>query len=163
MVASIKSGDGGPDRLVITPHAALSAKESVALVVLVSIPIIAIAVICGLLGVWYVLPVSLSVCVGIAIAFRSGYRRTQVKEVVSLVDRSLAIERGHRMLEERYTLPSDRVEVVLEAAASRGSHLFVCVPGRRIELGRFLEEEERCDLAQRLRRLIVSTPNPSAV
>lgn len=157
MVSAVVDPAGQGGRLVIRPHAPLSWKGSLLVFALVSAPIVFVAVICGLLGSWYVLPFSLLVVTAVGIGLAAGYRRTQIREVVSVAGEAVAVDRGHRHPEEHYEFPRGWAQVVLlEPAAARDefSHLFIRSHGREVELGAFLDEAERHDLAKRLQHLM---------
>ena len=155
MVATIRDPETRQLALVITPYAPLSWQASVLILLLLSTLILAGAVISGLLGHWYAMPASAAVCLALALAFREGYRRTQRREVVKLVADAVSVERGHTQPESRCTLPRDRAEVRLqEPAPDDHGHLYLCSPEQKIEIGEFLEDDERRQLADALRRLI---------
>lgn len=157
MVTTIKNPDATQDALLITPYAPLSWRASLFLLFLVSTPIIGVAIVSGLLGNWYVLPVSSTLCIFIGLAFRSAYRRTQIREVVLLDDRTLSIARGHRQIESRVSLPR-ACAAVLWQASPRGAedHLYICANEQKVEIGNFLDDKERHELADRLAELIRS-------
>ncbi|MBI5901648.1 MAG: DUF2244 domain-containing protein [Rhodocyclales bacterium] len=158
MVATIRIPETEQLVLVITPYAPLSLRASVLILCLICAPIMTIAVVSGLLGNWYALPVSTTVCVVLALAFRSGYRRTQRREVVKLVDRDVSIERGHASPESRCALPREHTYVLLqESSPDAREHLFLCADQQRIEVGEFLDDKERHELADKLRDLVRST------
>ncbi len=161
MVTAVVDPAGETGSLVIRPHAPLSAAGTLLVFVLVDAPIIAVAVVCGLLGSWYVLPYSLAVVVAVGIGLWAGYRRTQVREVVSIEGEAVAVDRGHRRREEHFEFRRGWVQVILEEIGSGRdrleNHLFIRSHGRQVELGAFLDEPERRDLAARLRQLMGPT------
>ena len=127
MVATIRIPDTEQVVLVITPYAPLSALASVVILCLICTPIMAVAVVSGLLGNWYALPASTTMCIVLCLAFRSGYRRTQRREVVKLVDQDVSIERGHSFPESRCALPRDHTYVLLqESVPDARERLFRC-------------------------------------
>jgi uncharacterized membrane protein len=155
MVATIRDPETRQVALVITPYAPLSWQGSVLILLILSTLIMAGAVTSGLLGNWYAMPASATLCIVIALAFRSGYRRTQRREVVKLVDDAVSIERGHTQPESRCSLPRDRAEVLLKVSAPDAhEHLYLCSNEQQIEIGEFLEDDERRQLADSLRQLI---------
>ena len=134
MVATIRIPDTEQVVLVITPYAPLSALASVVILCLICTPIMAVAVVSGLLGNWYALPASTTMCIVLCLAFRSGYRRTQRREVVKLVDQDVSIERGHSFPESRCALPRDHTYVLLqESVPDAREHLFLCADQQKIE------------------------------
>jgi uncharacterized membrane protein len=164
MVATIRDPETRQVALVITPYAPLSWQGSVLILLVLSTLIMSGAVLSGMLGNWYAMLPSASLCIAIALAFRSGYRRTQRREVVKLVDDAVSVERGHVWPESRCTLPRAGAEVLLGgAAADAHEHLYLCSNEQKVEIGEFLEDEERRELADSLRQLLRSAGRLSPV
>lgn len=160
MVATIRIPETEQVVLVITPYAPLSALASVFILCIICTPIMAVAVVSGLLGNWYALPASTTMCIVLCLAFRSGYRRTQRREVVKLVDQDVSIERGHSFPESRCALPRDHTYVLLqESVPDAREHLFLCADQQKVEVGEFLDNKERHELADKLRDLVRSAGN----
>lgn len=160
MVTAIQDPKTRQVALVITPHAPLTWQGSLLILLILSTLIMGGAIISGLLGNWYAMPVSASLCIVIALAFRSGYRRTQRREVVKLVEDAVSIERGHEQPESRCTVPRARAEVLLQVSAPDAhEHLYLCSNEQKIEIGEFLEDDERRQLADSLRQLLRSAGN----
>ena len=159
MVATIRIPETEQVALVITPYAPLSLRASVFILVLICTPIMAVAVVSGLLGNWYAMPASATMCIVLCLAFRSGYRRTHCREVVTMADGAVSIERGHRYPESRCALPRDHAYVLLQDSAPdvREHHLYLCADEQKVEVGEFLDDRERGELAEKLRQLIRST------
>ncbi len=82
--------------------------------------------------------------------------RGGVKEVVSVAGNTIRIEVGYDFPEKTYELKRDWAKVVLDSPRSNWypSRLLLRSHGEQVEIGRFLNEEERQGLAQELRRLI---------
>ncbi|BAO29543.1 DUF2244 domain-containing protein [Sulfuritalea hydrogenivorans] len=158
MVATIRIPETEQVAVVITPYAPLSLRASVLILLLICIPIMAVAVVSGLLGNWYAMPASLTMCVVLCLAFRSGYRRTHCREVVTLADGAVSIERGYTNLESHCALPGEHAYVLLQDSApdAREHHLYLCADEQKVEVGEFLDDRERGELAEVLRQLIRS-------
>lgn len=162
MVATIRDPETRQVALVITPYAPLTWQASVLILLVLSALIMSGAIVSGMLGFWYPMLPSAILCILVALAFRSGYRRTQRREVVKLVDDAVSIERGHTQPESRCALPHAHAEVLLQvSAADAHEHLYLCGNEQKIEVGEFLDDEERHELADSLRKLIGSAANPS--
>lgn len=160
MVATIRDPETHQVALVITPYAPLSWQGSVLILLVLSTLIMSGAILSGLLGNWYAVLPSGILCIVIALAFRSGYRRTQRREVVKLVEDAVSIERGHTLPESRCSLPRDRAEVLLQVSAPDAhEHLYLCSNEQKVEIGEFLEDDERHQLADSLRQLLRSAGN----
>ncbi len=143
----------------ITPYASLDRKGGLLVFVLVGVPIVAGAIASGLMGFWHALPASLMVVAGVGAGLFVGHRRTHMREVVSIDPDTVAIEKGHRRPERRFEFPRGGAQVWLEEPPASGrprSRLFVGSLGRQVEIGAYLDEAERHDLADRLRHLLAA-------
>lgn len=156
MVSTV--GDPGSRHgcLVLQPNATLSWQGAVVVFIVFNAPSLAVAITCGLLGCWYVLPASLFVIACVGLGLWSGYRRSQQRQVVSIEDESVAVEKGHNHPESRFEFQRGWTQIVLEppARSRRLSRLLLRSQGREVELGEFLDESERRDLAHRLSLLL---------
>ncbi len=68
MVATIPIPETEQVAVVITPCAPLSVRASVLILLLICTPIKAVAVVSGLLGNWYAMPASITMCVVLCLA-----------------------------------------------------------------------------------------------
>jgi uncharacterized membrane protein len=155
MVTAVAGTDGG--RLILSPHAPMSPAGALSLFLLVSSAILSVAIVCALLGAWQVLPMSSLVVLAVGAGLLSGYRRTQIEEVVSVAGETVAIEKHLRRTNEHYEFPRGWAQVVLEEPpipTPDMSHLFIRAYGRQVEIGAFLDYDEKHDLASTLRRLM---------
>lgn len=154
MVTTVKDAGNAREIYVITRDPPLSWQGAVAIFTIVSIPILLVAIVSGIIATWFVLPVSLSVIAALGAGLRIGYVRSQVREIVSVASDSVLIERGVRGPEERYEIPRDTAQVILQQAeASDTGHLFISSIGTEVEIGEFLDTTERRELAGKLRAL----------
>ena len=87
-------------------------------------------------------------------AFYLCHLRSQWCEVISINADHVRVEKGRRHAEERWECPSFWARVQLEKSpiAWYPSRLEIAYQGRRVEIGRFLSEEERAALAVELQR-----------
>lgn len=158
MVTAVGSpaGDGG--RLVLSPRAPISPRGVLILFLSVAAGILGVAAICGLLGAWQVMPMSLLVVMALGLGLLAGYRRTQVDEVVSIHDATVAIDRHRRQrTTEHVEFQRGWAQVVLDkprVPMVDPSHLFIRSHGRQVEIGAFLDDAERHELAACLKRLM---------
>lgn len=130
----------------------------VALFVSVSSAILGVAFICGFLGAWQVLPMSSLVVVSLGLGLVAGYRRTQVEEVLSIAGATIAIDKHRRRETEHYEFQRGWAQVVLieprPPLEEFPSRLFIRSHGRQVQIGAFLDDEERHELAARLQPLM---------
>ncbi len=82
--------------------------------------------------------------------------RSNAKEVVSVAGDKIRIESGSHSPEKHYELERNWAKVVLDRSWNKWypSRLLLRSHGQQVEIGRFLNEEERQGLAIELRRLI---------
>lgn len=149
-----RPGDGG--RLILSPHAPMTRGGSLVLFAAVAVPILGVAVVCALLGAWQVLLMSSLVVVAVGAGLLSGYRRTQIDEVVSILGDTVAVDKHQPRATEHHEFQRGWAQVVLEEPLPPmeefPSRLFIRSHGRQVQIGDFLEDEERRDLAARLQR-----------
>lgn len=95
----------------------------------------------------------------LGIAFYRCLLRSQLREVVTVSAEVVSVEKGRHQPQERWECPRAWARVVLEHApiAWYPRRLTVAFQGRRVEIGRFLNEEERGVLADELQQLIHNT------
>jgi uncharacterized membrane protein len=155
MVTAVGDPAGHGGRLILMPHAPKARERAVLMFSVIASIVLTVAIVCSLLGAWQVAPISLLVVVATGIGVRAGYLRTQVREVVSIDGDTVAVERIVRRRRERHEFQRGWAQVVLEPLPLQDlSLLFIRSHGRQVELGAFLEDDERQELAERLRRLM---------
>jgi len=149
------AGDG--DRLVLRPRTPMSPVGVLVLFVSVSSAILGVAFICGLLGAWQVLPMSSLVVVALGLGLVAGHRRTQIDEVVSICGATVAVDKHRHHKCEHHEFQRGWAQVVLvepNVPMVDPSHLFIRSHGRQVEIGAFLDDTERQELADCLKRLM---------
>ena len=92
-------------------------------------------------------------------AFYLCISRGQIREVVTVNADIVTVEKGRRQPREHWECPRVLARVILEHSpiAWYPSRLAVAFQGQRIEIGRFLNEQERCELAEDLEGVICRT------
>lgn len=115
-----------------------------------------IAVSFAALGLWLVLPFSGAEWLLLAYAFKHSLESAAIREVLTISDSSVVLERGRAVLEPVHRF--QRAWLVLEwnKPKFRGhpSQLILRSHGRQVEVGGFLAETEREMLVRELRKLI---------
>lgn len=148
----------GPDvsgfRFVLRPNRSLSWRGSLTF-------FLSLCVICGvivisltLMGFWLVLPFAGLELLALGSGMYVVSRRCQECEVISITGNTVKIEKGRHFPRERWTLARVWARVVLERCPVEWypSRLLIRSHGRAVEIGRFLNEEERQRLAIELTR-----------
>jgi len=92
----------------------------------------------------------------LGIAFYLCFARSQIREVVTLNAAVIRVEKGRREPDEQWECPRAWVRIILERApiAWYPSRLKLGFQNRQVEIGRFLNEEERTALAVELEHMI---------
>ena len=92
----------------------------------------------------------------LGIAFYPCMSRSQIREVVTVGSEVVSVEKGRQQPQQRWECPRAWARVVLEHApiAWYPRRLTVAFQGRRVEIGQFLNEEERGVLADELRQAL---------
>ena len=141
-------------RFVLRPNRSLSWRGS--LLFYFSLVIISSGIAIGLtlLGFWLVLPFAGLEMLALGIGLYVVACRCYECEVISINGDSIRIERGRDYPREQWTLGRMWARVVLERCprAWYPSRLLLRSHGRSVEVGRFLDEEERQRLADELTR-----------
>jgi uncharacterized membrane protein len=108
------------------------------------------------LSFWPILPFAGLELTGLAIALYVTARRADYREVIRVDDNKIEYERGYRRPEQRWEFHRAWAEVALLRSQSplRMSRLILRAHGREVEVGPFLIEQERCQLACALKRTI---------
>ncbi len=154
MVNIERSLENDQCRYVLRPNRSLSWRGTV--VFFLSLFVISTLTATGLtlLGFWLVLPFAglemLALWAGLYVVCR----RTYQFEVISISSNTVRIEKGSRFPEQVFTLGRVWARVVLKRCprAWYPSQLFIRCHGQAVEIGRFLEEEQRQSLASELTR-----------
>lgn len=114
----------------------------------------------GALGFWPVIPFAGLELLALGTALYLCARHCHWREVILVGRHTVEVEKGRYRPEERWIFPRAWAQVELQAPvyAQYPSKLFIRSHGRHVELGSFLNEWERCALADDLRRTIRSVP-----
>jgi uncharacterized membrane protein len=149
-------GQRAGQRFVVQPNHSISWSDTV----LIYIGILAVSVIVAggfaLLGLWMVLPFAGLEMILIAVVLYRCALRARFYEIIAIDDDHIWIERscnrpGQPVSFQRYWA---RVQLVPPPRRNEASRLFVSSHGRREEIGTWLNEEEKKELAVDLSRLI---------
>jgi uncharacterized membrane protein len=122
----------------------------------ISLCCLGIGVLFALYGYWPVLPFAGLEVIVLGIAFYRCLSRSQLREVVTIGSEVVSVEKGRQQPQQRWECPRAWARVVLERApiAWYPRRLTVAFQGRRVEIGQFLNEEERGVLADELRQAL---------
>jgi uncharacterized membrane protein len=112
-----------------------------------------VATVLTLQGFWLVLPFAGLELVAVGTGLYVVSRRCYECEVISIAGDAVRVEKGRNYPRERWTFARIWAHAVLEHCPSAWypSRLLIRSHGRAVEVGRFLNEEERRQLASDLR------------
>lgn len=141
-------------RIILRPNRSLSWRGTKLFFLGMCVLLGAVGSVFTWLGFWLVLPFAglelLLLGSGLYLVARSGDQR----EVISIDAESVCIEKGRRHPEQRWVMVRLWARVVLERCPRQWypSRLLIRSHGRAVEVGRFLNEDERRRLASELVR-----------
>ena len=103
-------------------------------------------------GYWPVLPFAGIEVIVLGIAFYLCLLRSQVREVISVNADVVTVEKGRHRAQEHWECPRAWARISLQRSPLTWypSRLVITFQGRQVEIGKFLTERERCELAEEL-------------
>lgn len=157
---SMVSTDEGTDRcmFVLSPNPAPPWPDIRLFFIVLATPSLLVASGFAWLGFWPILPFAGLELLGLAAALYATAKRAELREVVRISKDKIEIEKGRRHPEERVEMRSTWAKVLLKRPNTplRASRLVISSHGSEVEVGPFLVEEERRQLASALRKAISS-------
>lgn len=107
-------------------------------------------------GAWLVLPFAGLELLAVGACLYRCAQRCAEREVISIDDGIVAVERGRYRPVQRFELPRHWAQVGLQRGAARGypSRLLIRAHGKAVEVGSNLAENERRLLAHQLRHCL---------
>jgi len=165
MVVSEPAADEFYHRVVIQPNRSLNWRQSMWFVIAVAVMLGVISAVFAAKGLWMILPFAgLEVAVLAYCTYRVAIAGMRC-EVVSVNDSQVLVEKGHRKRHcSRQEGPDSAVSfprawVRVELREQQGwypKQLLISASGKQVELGNFLAEEEKIELADELKRLLAN-------
>jgi len=145
-------------RLVIGPNASMSVRQAVGFMAGICTVSLAIGGFFAWKGFWPILPFAGLELLALGAALTVSLRRNRYREVVDFDGDAIRVEVGEigRGAGLRLCLTRSSTRVLLESGPYRNSpnRLLLSSQGQSLELGRCLTDEEREQLAVRMRELI---------
>ncbi len=164
MVISDSCPDTQVRRVVIRPNRSLSWRQSMMFLGAIAVPLLLISSVLAVQGFWPVLPFA---GLELAALFACIYvvsHAAQRCEVVSIGESVVTVEKGRDRgrcpekggPEERVEFARGwvRVELARNASDWYPHRLWIGASGRRVEIGEFLVDEEKTELAAELHKLL---------
>lgn len=147
-------------RFEIRPNRSLTWRQTKLAFAIVAVVCLGVATAFALAGFWPVLPFAglelLALGSGMYLCVLSG----REVEVVSVHGEVVAVEKGRRKLEKRWEFQRAWAQIRLQPPRERWypTRLVIRSHGREVQLGGFLNEAERHELAGALREAIAGEP-----
>lgn len=147
---------------VVRPNQAMPWRTLLLLYLLIATVTLSIALGLFVIGYTLILPFSGLEILALGVALYVTAWRGGEQEVISINDNSIIVERGRELPEFREEFQRGWVRVVLERSWNSWypSRLLVRSHGKELEIGRFLNEQERQGLALELQRALAADNGP---
>lgn len=157
MISIDKAEDKNGYRFVLSPNCSISWRELVAFYLITSLLALAIGVYFTLHGLWLVLPFSGLEIIALGICLYLTSRKVYRKEVITLDKRRTRIEKGVQRVDQSWEFETHWLRLRDESKGTGngvrklalGSH------GKYVEVGNFLGQMEKDELAFRLKDCII--------
>lgn len=161
VVATQKNITGFGARIVVRPNRSMSWHTLQRVYAAVVGASLMIAIGLSLMGAWLVLPFAGLELMVLGACFYRCAQRCAEREVISIDEGTVAVERGRYRPAERYELPRHWASVGVEQGVARGypCRVLISAHGRALEVGSRLAESERRVLAQRIRNCLRTDPS----
>ena len=156
MVERICNSAGYECHWVIRPNRSLSVRQAIQVYAVIAVTCLGIAVFYALHGYWPVLPFAGLEVLVLGVAFYLTLRRSAMREVISIDSEIVKVEKGREQPQETWECPRAWAQVRLQRShiAWYPSRLAILFQGKQVEIGRFLYEMERQELAYELQQAI---------
>jgi uncharacterized membrane protein len=158
VVERICDSSGHDYHWVIRPNRSLSLRQAIQVYAVIALCCLGIAVFYTLHGYWPVLPFAGLEVLLLGVAFYLTLLRSGVREVISVGREVVKVEKGREKPQQSWECPRAWAQVRLQRShiAWYPSRLAILFQGKQVEIGRFLNEVERQELAYELQQAIRS-------
>jgi uncharacterized membrane protein len=165
VVASHSPAPDAPEcRIELVPNCSLTPRTARLFVGSLAVVTFAVALFFAARGLWPILPFAGLEIGLLAWAVRASMRRGTEREVIIVSDESVLVEHRGLAGSRQTVFPRHWARVRLrDPLRAHASRLVIESHGRACEVGRFLTEEERCNLASRLQQLVGKTSESPAL
>ncbi|MDD2770473.1 MAG: DUF2244 domain-containing protein [Methylococcus sp.] len=153
MIESERDPETGGKRIILKPNASLTRWQARALLAGVALVMGTIAAVFAYIGCWFVLPFAGAEWLVLAYCFSLAFKQSAVREVITVTEADVKIERGVLNPEQTYRFQRAWLGLSLDRSRAAGHPSRLCLKrhGRKIEIGRFLVEAEREALYRELK------------
>lgn len=143
-------------RIVIAPNCSLNGRETAVFLMGVGGVSLAVAMVFAVQGFWPILPFAGAEIALLVWAMMHSQRRGRYREVVTVGDTEVTLERGFARGEQREVFSRSWVRARLEPGRWRECRVVLAAHGRHVEVGACLTSEERKALHRRLRQILAA-------
>ena len=165
MVVSDSCPDTKLCRVMIRPNRSLSWRQSMVFLGAIAVPLMLVSVVLAFKGYWLILPFAGLELAGLFVCLYLVAQAARRCEVVSIGESLVTVEKGRERCrsEEGQGGPELRAEFArawVRVEFSDPGHqryprrLWIGASGRRVEIGEFLADREKSELAAELQRLL---------
>jgi len=156
LVTTTRSDAGDGCSYVLRPNHSLSWKAAKLCFATIAGGVLTVALTFTLMGLWPILPFAGLELAVLGYCFYRCAVNAQICEVITVGTQNVKVEKGRHRPADRWDLPRAWATVTVKRHPIRGypSWLYLRTHGRGVELGSFLNEEERRDLAADLSRTL---------
>lgn len=156
MITKTYIGDQKNCRLVIRRNCSLTWGQTKCAISLLALAPLSVAFAFALAGLWPVVPFAGLELLALGLCFYHCARSAAEREVVTVSEAEVAIEKGRKQVEKKWSFNRHWAVIALDHPAGtwHPSRLFIRAHAQGVEIGSFLLEQERFALAGELRKLI---------
>lgn len=147
----------GDIRFVLCANSSMANRQVT--IVLIAAGLVIVGIGCGfaMLGLWGVLPFSGAEWIALAYAFRFARRKSLAREVLTIGESTVMLEKGCSGVESVFRFQRAWVRLECAPPVFRGypARIMLRSHGKEVEVGSFLPELERNSLVLQLRQILV--------
>lgn len=156
MLESRQDAATGSRHIILSPNSSLTPYQAAAILAVFALMMGMIAGGFAMMGLWLVLPFSGAEWVLLAYCFWLSFKNNSVREVITITDSSVLLERGRSKPEHSYRFQRAWVALDWKQSPLKGHPSRLCfrLHGKKFEVGRFLAETERQELARELQMIL---------
>ena len=152
MIIALDPKTDGAAGFMIGPNPCMSWQGQMLAFGVIAVLSLTIAISFYLIGLTYILPFSGLELLALGLALYITAWRSGQREVILLTGDRIIVEKGRNSPQERVEFSRHWARVILEGSRNHWypCRLFIRSHGRQVEIGRFLNEQERSGLAEEL-------------
>lgn len=154
MIESERDPETGDKRIILKPNASLTRWQARFVLAAVALALGTIGAVFAFVGCWFVLPFAGFEWLLLAYCFSLAFKQSAVREVITVTDSHVKVERGVYRPEQTYRFQRAWLGLSLDGPRLAGHPSRLCLGrhSRKIEIGRFLVESEREALYRELKK-----------